>query len=198
MGVGTRVPDNDDDFKDLGPDRIHRFLDGDAYLHARTQAALVIRSRRYRIRVSDQADLIQTVLAEACEAMAGPEFTFQKSIGAFIRTLAHRRCIDWVRRNRPNSPLEIDRPSLSPLPDEKIIANERAVLATEILSQLSPTCRELIQKHIFQGLSYAEIAAGTGRTEGALRVEMHKCLGKARELARRGPGSGNGRGNADR
>ena len=189
------MPDNDDDSRDLGPDRIHRFLDGEAYLHAQTQAALVVRSRRYHIPVSEQADLVQTVLAEAIEAMAGPDFALHKNIGAFIRTLAHCRCIDWLRRNRPNFPLEIDRPSLSPLPDEKIIANERAVLATEILNQLSPTCRELIQKHVFQGLSYGEIAASTGRTEGALRVEMHKCLRKARELGRRGPGGGIGRGN---
>ena len=65
------------------------------------------------------------------------------------------------------------------------------------MNQLAPGCRELIEKHVFQGLSYGEIAASTGRTEGALRVEMHKCLGKARELTRRRlarPGGLNGGG----
>ena len=172
------------DSSDLESDRLRRFLDGEAYSYARAQAALVVRGYR-KIPRSEQQDIVQTVLAKACQAMARPDFALRKDPGVFIRTLAHRACINWFRRHRPNVPMEIDRPSLSPLPLEKIIANERRLLATEILSRMSPGCRELIEKHVFQGLSYAEIAAATGRTEVALRVEMHKCLGKARELTRR-------------
>lgn len=185
-----------DDSGEFDSDRLRRFLDGEAYSYARAQAGLVVRGYR-RIPRSEQQDIVQTVLAKACQAMARPDFEIQKDPGVFIRTLAHRACINWFRRNHPNVPMEIDRPSPSPLPLDKIIANERQLLATEILCQLSPGCRDLIEKHVFQGLSYAEIAAATGRTEGALRVEMHKCLGKAKELTRRllaRPGGRNGKG----
>jgi len=185
VGVGTTMSDIDGKSGESGPDRVLRYLDGNAYVYARTQAALIARCGGYDIPSSEQADIVQTVLYEACQAVARPDFKLRKEFGHFIRTLAHRRCIDWWRRNRPNVPMELDRPSLSPLPDEKILANERLALATEIVNQLPPTCRELIEKHIFAGLPYAEIAATTGRTEGALRVEMCKCLEKARQLARR-------------
>src|SRR5262245_40922857 len=156
VGVGSSLSDHDDDSGDFDPDRVRRYLDGDAYFYARSQAALVVRGYR-KIPASEQQDIVQTVLAKACQAMSKPDFEFQKEPGAFIRTLAHRACINWFRKHHPDVPVEIDRPSLSPLPLDKIIANERQVLATEILSQLSPTCRELIQKHIFEGLTYAEI-----------------------------------------
>ena len=182
-----------DESNGIESDRLRQYLDGEAYAYAREQAGLVVRGYR-KIPSSEQQDIIQTVLAKACQAMARPDFEFQKDPAALIRTLAHRACINWFRKRRPDVPMEIDRPSLSPLPLEKVIANERRELATEILKQLSPGCRELIEKHVFQGLSYGEIAAATGRTEGALRVEMHKCLGKARELSRRprkdGPNGG--------
>jgi RNA polymerase sigma factor (sigma-70 family) len=183
MRVAARLSDHDDDSKDFPPELIRLHLDGDAYTYARAQAALVVRG--YNIPASEQADIVQTVLAQACKAMSKPDFGFQKNPGVFIRTLAHRACINWWRKHHPNVPFEIDRPSLSPSPEDKFHANERALLATHILNQLAPTCRQLIQKHIFEGLSYAEIAALTGRSEGALRVEMCKCLKRAKEIARR-------------
>lgn len=175
------MSENDDDSGDFEPTRQHHSLEGRAYTYARAQAAMVVRI--YPIPSSEQADIVQTVLAHACQAMAKPDFTVQKDLGAFIRTLAHRSCINWLRKPPPNVTVPIDRPSLSPLPLEKMIANERQGLATQILERLAPTCRELIQKHVYEGLSYAEIAAATGRTEGALRVEMCKCLKKAKDLA---------------
>lgn len=180
-GVGASVSDNDDSGI-FEPGRQHRSLEGRAYLYARAQAAMVVRIY-HPIPASEQADIVQTVLAHACQAMAKPDFVLQKDLGAFIRTLAHRSCINWLRKPPPHVTVPIDRPSLSPLPDERMIANERQDLATQILERLAPTCRELIQKHVYEGLSYAEIAATTGRTEGALRVEMCKCLKKAKELA---------------
>jgi RNA polymerase sigma factor (sigma-70 family) len=190
------VSDREDDSGEIDAGRGDRTLDGDAYLHARAQAGLVVRSYR-KIPRSEQQDIVQTVLATACQAMARPDFEFRKEPGVFIRTLAHRACINWFRKFRPDVPIEFDRPSISPLPLDKIIAHERKVLATEIMNQLSPACRELIQKHLFEGLSYGEIAAATGRSEGALRVEMTRCLRKARELSRRlllRPGTRNGGG----
>lgn len=178
------MSDREDDSGNSEAEPGRRALEGDAYTHARAQAGLVVRSYR-KIPRSEQQDIVQTVLAKACQAMARPDFEFRKEPGVFIRTLAHRACINWFRKHRPGVPIEFDRPSLSPLPLDKIIAHERVALATEIMSQLAPACRELIQKHLFEGLSYGEIAAATGRSEGALRVEMTRCLRKARELTRR-------------
>lgn len=194
------MSDREDDSGVFEAGRGGRTLEGEAYDHARAQAGLVVRSYR-KIPRAEQQDIVQTVLAKACQAMARPDFQFRKEPGVFIRTLAHRACINWFRKYRPDVPMEYDRPSASPLPLEKIIAHERKVLATEILNQLSPACRDLIQKHLFEGLSYADIAAATGRSEGALRVEMTRCLRKARELSRRlllRPGTRNGRGHDDR
>lgn len=65
----------------------------------------------------------------------------------------------------------------------------RAVLRTEVerveglLQRLPPKQRMVVALRVQQGLSYAEVAAALGCTEGAARVNYHLGVKRLRELA---------------
>jgi RNA polymerase sigma-70 factor (ECF subfamily) len=176
---------------------IRGILEGDATAleAARRVVQAVARYGGYGIPAADRADIVQQTLLDACAALAKPDFRLRHSLGRLLRTLAHRRCVDWVRRRRPTDPIGDDLVDPDRGAEAHLLDNERRRLATWIVGELDPPCRELIRLHVYENLSYAEIAARTGRSPGALRVEMCTCLKKARALLERSrtlknPGAG--------
>jgi RNA polymerase sigma factor (sigma-70 family) len=185
--------------EEAGSDPIARFLKGEEQdlRAARATVESVLRFGGYAIPATEREDIVQEVLLDACRALGSPGFRIRRSLDSFLRTLAHRRCIDWRRRRRREQPLNELLPDGGPDPQVTALANERRRLATWIIGSLSVSCRELIRMHVQQNLRYEEIAGRTGRSEGALRVEMCKCLKEARALVeknlrrgRAGGGSG--------
>jgi RNA polymerase sigma-70 factor (ECF subfamily) len=61
-------------------------------------------------------------------------------------------------------------------PADALVATETAVLVADAVCRLPPQQRAVMVLRVWQGLSYAEIAKATGRTEGTVRAHMHHAL----------------------
>ena len=108
---------------------------------------------------------------------------FDPSLGfwKFIEVVTARRAIDWLRARRQEAELpdEIVAPGG---PEQSAVARQRAQLAYGALAQLGKPCRDLIYLRIGMDRSYRELAQLLGRSEGALRVQMHRCVERARGI----------------
>ena len=71
-----------------------------------------------------------------------------------------------------------------PDPQRTALRREQIEQAQAALARLPPACQELIRLHVGQSKSYAEIAETLGRSEGALRVQMHRCIRQAHRFLR--------------
>ncbi len=182
---------------------VRRFLAHDRATTARVQALVtrIVSFRGFFVPRHERPDVVQEVLLDLWDAVSRPGFNARDSFEAFARTVTYRRCTDWRRARRPTVTIESPIVDGARGPEAHALARERFLLGVRILGRLGQGCRELIRLHTTEGLTYSEIGARLGRSEGALRVQMHGCLDEARrELARlRKPGKGHGgRGRAAR
>ncbi len=122
-------------------------------------------------------------MTQIWNAVRRPDFD-QAGFWGFVEIVVSRRCIDWLRRRRPESRLEDagDVADLSLGPLGQILERERRELGREALAQLPEACRQLIELVTGQGKTYREAASILGRSEGALRVQMYRCIREAREV----------------
>jgi RNA polymerase sigma factor (sigma-70 family) len=140
----------------------------------------VVRQRGYFIPADQRADVAQDAHLSLWEECARPGFAVRDGSLPFVRTIAHRRCVDWMRKHRPSAPLDPEMPDGNPRPDTHYLAREEARLGLLVLQGLREPCRELLRLHTVEGKGYTEIAALLGRSEGALRTQMCECLKQAR------------------
>ena len=163
---------------------VERLLAGDRDVVAevRRVARHVVTYGCYRVPAGERDDTIEEAVLSVYEAFSRDGFALTKGLACFVRKVAHRRCLDLWRQRRDT--VEVPPTLADPRtgPDGVLLANERWIVATQVLEGLSPSCRALIEMHILKGLPYAVIAAMTGRSEVGLRVKMCECLKKALRL----------------
>ena len=112
--------------------------------------------------------------------------------GAFlklVRTIAKNVCVDTYHRERKGAaePLDPDRAEgiAGPGdPEGRLRAHERLQALAYVLQKLGNSCRELWTLVYGEKLSSGEIARRFGTTDGNVRVRMHRCLERARAIAR--------------
>jgi RNA polymerase sigma-70 factor, ECF subfamily len=104
-------------------------------------------------------------------------------VRGLVFTIARRRCIDERRRmqRRPQRSLETVDDGESPL-WQPIADIESSLDAEALLRRLDPAIAELIALRVIAGLSNAEIAKLTGKSEGAIRVATHRGLRQLQTL----------------
>jgi RNA polymerase sigma-70 factor (ECF subfamily) len=173
----------------LSPEEIaKRFAAGDpaATRDVLRRVRRIVRYRGFAIRAADRPDVEQRIVVQLWEGVRRPEFE-PGGFWGFVESVAGRRCIDWLRAQRPVDDLDAIPDLPDPLPDplKQVLERERGLLARAVLSRLSEPCRELVRLSLGEGRSYREISAIMGTSEGALRVRMHRCLGQAGRIARR-------------
>ncbi len=148
-----------------------------------SQVRRILASRGYGIPQEDRREIEQLAMIQIWDAVRRPGFDDARFWG-FVEVVVSRRCIDWRRRRRVETRLEdtgdFTDSGLSPLAG--LLERERRDLARETLAQLPETCRRLIELVVGQGRSYRQAAEVLGRSEGALRVQMYRCIGRAREV----------------
>lgn len=140
----------------------------------------ILTFRRLGIDPSSLPDLEQQVMTEVWRAALKPGFDPAAGFWGFVETVTARRCIDQLRTARPTDELPESVRDARESPLEELLADERLRLARRVLAQLPAPCRELIELHTARRLTYREIAPILGRSEGALRVQMHRCVEAAR------------------
>jgi RNA polymerase sigma factor (sigma-70 family) len=160
------------------------FLAGDPATVAAVRKVIesVVSQRRYGIPSSERQDVVQHTLADLCRQIRKEEFRLRKGLACLAGFLAQCRCVDWFRRRHLTEPVPEGMPDTRDCPEDVVSRNEIEALATKIMRALPPACRWLMEMVIGQELTYAEVAAMTGRSQGALRVEMCTCLKKARVI----------------
>ena len=165
-------------------DEAARFRAGDPAAIARVSrlVSAVVHSRGFFIPVGDRVEVIQAAMVHLWDAVAGMNETVPRDFSAFVRALAYRRCVDWMRRHRNTEPVGLDAASSGPDPEAALLADEEVRIGRWVLEALDGGCRELIRLHSQEELTFREIAESQGRNEKTVRNQMSKCLAKARDL----------------
>lgn len=66
-----------------------------------------------------------------------------------------------------------------------LLEREKKDRAIRVLKTLGKLCRQLLMLKFYKGLSYREIGGRLGLTEVNVRVSVHRCLQKSKEIAKK-------------
>lgn len=142
----------------------------------------ILRYRGFGMSAEQRRDLEQEIVTQLWQAVNRPSADLGADFWGLVEVVTARRSIDWLRRRREFEELDaaFADPAAGPL--ARAISRERSELAARALEHLPAPCRELIYLHTAADKSYREISELLGKTEGALRVQMHRCIREARRL----------------
>jgi len=159
--------------------------DPDAVRVVRERVGRILSYGSLEIPSQDRDDLAQEIMTEIWQAVNRSRFDFSAGFWGFVEVVTSRRCIDWLRVRREGASLDGDLVSGAKGPLRQTLEKEEGRLASQVLTSLEPRCRELITLRLRDDLSYGEIAKILGKSEGALRVEVYRCIRNAREMVKR-------------
>jgi RNA polymerase sigma factor (sigma-70 family) len=165
-------------------DEAARFRAGEPAAIARVSrlVAAVVHSRGFFIPAGERVEVIQAAMVQLWDAMACTREAEPRDFPAFVRAVAYRRCVDWMRRHRRTEPVRLDAAAPTPDPEAALLADEEVRIGRWVLETLDARCRELIRMHSEEEMTFREIAESQGRLEKTVRNQMSKCLAKARDL----------------
>lgn len=136
------------------------------------------------------SDLVQSVCREVLEDMGGFEFRgeaafrhwlFQRALRKILRrqafyTAGRRDAGKEVPQGDTPDPALLDAYGDLCTPSQQLMGREGVERIEAAVDGLPEAQREAILLHRVVGLSYAEIAAETGRKEGAIRTNVYRGL----------------------
>jgi RNA polymerase sigma factor (sigma-70 family) len=110
---------------------------------------------------------------------------------AWLGAISRRRAIDALRRTSRHHGRETQEPTSyethadeADPPDRVFEAKQRARHVRQAIAALPPRQREAVEQLSLADRSLAEAAAVTGRSEGALKVNLHRALNLLRSRLR--------------
>jgi RNA polymerase sigma-70 factor, ECF subfamily len=107
-----------------------------------------------------------------------PPSGVEAAFAAWLYRIAYNLVIDSVRRKGGQGvPLDIEIASNEPPHEERLIAEDETAALRAAVERLTPDQREVVMMRFFEERSNAEVAALTGRSEGAVKVMQHRALG---------------------
>ncbi len=143
---------------------------------------------RYRVDLgTDLEDVAQEAFVAVSKALERDEFRGESRLETYVWRIAQFRAIDRLRRNRRRTFVDVDDLVLESeerSPIERVLSAERQRQLLEVLQEMPEGCRTLWGM-IVEGLSYREMSARMGVSEGALRVRASRCRRMAVEARRR-------------
>ena len=138
-------------------------------------------ARRQGVQPSAIDDVVQEVLLTVHRARQ--TYDPARPFVAWLSTIAKRRAIDVLRRSSRHSRREIHAPvayesySVSySNPAGGREHDDRTKVLNDAVAGLSSGQRQAVEHLALKEQSLAEASAATGRTEGALRVNLHRAL----------------------
>jgi len=161
-----------------------RFRRGDALAvqEARQRVSRILIHGALSIPPEERQDLEQEIMTEIWQAVNRPTFDYSAGFWGFVEVVTSRRCIDWLRSRRQSVGVPETMRSKDSGPLGLTLERERRARVEEVLAELDTPCRELLLARFQDDLSYDEIARRTGKTRGALRVQMYRCIRRAGAL----------------
>jgi len=141
--------------------------------------------RRVAARQGVRPDQIDDVVQETLVALhrARAAYDPARPFAAWLRAIAQRRAIDLLRRSARIDGREIHSPlayesyaDVSSDPAAQSAARSGAALITAAAANLPARQREALEQLALRGLSLEAAATETGRSKGALKVNLHRAL----------------------
>lgn len=141
--------------------------------------------RYIRIRVAEDniaEDLTELVFLRAFEALDRYKER-GKPFSAFLYKVARNLLVDHYRQQKREVPLEVvdDMAVTEASIDEHVIRSERKVMLQQTMADLRPDYQEVIRLRVILALPTETVALWMGRSEGAVRVLLHRALRAMRE-----------------
>jgi RNA polymerase sigma-70 factor, ECF subfamily len=175
-----------DDGGELDSELIARWKAGDQ----RAASALVARHSsalaRFAVASGERNEvdeLVQDTFVRAFNSLDG--FRGESSFRTWLFTIERRLLVDRRRsEKRRRDRVEIQEDDASTEYDalDGVVASETERRMRQAMSRLSPTQKEVFTLRVAEGLSYKEIAAAVGTTEGAARVHYHNAMRAVKEF----------------
>jgi RNA polymerase sigma-70 factor (ECF subfamily) len=138
-------------------------------------------ARGQRVPADRVDDVVQDVLMTVHRARH--TYDASRSFTAWLRVIAQRRAIDILRRSGRQNSREVHAPLAFEMyadPGAQTSQGwENTGLSAQIgraVAGLSPGQREAVERLALQGQSLQEAATATGRSKGALKVNLHRAL----------------------
>ena len=106
-------------------------------------------------------------------------------LGFFIRTVAHNKCVDYIRRNKLTTlPITDDFPFIE---DKVFLTDEKIKALHAALANLNEQASTLVRLRYLEYHSYKEIAAKTGIDVAQVGMKLSRALNLLKtELAKQG------------
>ena len=141
--------------------------------------------RYIRIRVAEDIiaeDLTELVFLRAFEALRRYKER-GKPFSAFLYQVARNLLVDHYRQQKREVPLEAadDMAVTDSTIDEHVMRSERIEMLQRVMVDLRPDYQEVIRLRVILALPTATVAEWMGRSEGAVRVLLHRALNSMRE-----------------
>lgn len=107
------------------------------------------------------------------------------AFSTWLFSIASNHCIDFIRKKRMQTVsindvatgvdgdvYEYPLPSDLPSPEESMVSQERKALLHDVVQQIKPRYRRLIEMRYFEELSYEEIAQQLNMPMGTVKVQL--------------------------
>ncbi len=133
--------------------------------------------------VEDARDLTQDVFARAWRMLPKYKRTSTPFLG-WLYTISHNRVIDYYRTKKDHAYLDQDVSIDAPHSDPQQSAEtqlDRQEIRRAVL-RLPADQQRVILLTFIDGFEYREVAAMTGKSEGNIRVIVHRALKKMRGI----------------
>ncbi len=145
----------------------------------------------------DARDLAQEVFIKVFSLL--DRYDEQYAFSSWLFRIATNHCIDHLRRNRlrflsldgvtgpDGEARELPIPDRRPLPDRELAGREAVEKVDEVVADLPPHYRLVIQLRHVEGMSYEQIAEVLDLPLGTVKARIHRARARIQELlARRG------------
>jgi RNA polymerase sigma-70 factor (ECF subfamily) len=166
---------------------VDRAIDGDGDAFGRLYDMHVDRVYRhiyYRVsNTADAEDLTQQVFIKAWQAIGRYKKTASPFLAWLIK-ISHNLVIDFYRSRKSEAYIDFDIVATKPETDPAHLA-EAQFSQQEIrraINKLHGDQQQVILMRFIEDFSYAEIAAALGKSEGAIRVILHRGLAKLKTI----------------
>ena len=181
--IGTMRPTDANDLALAELMRAAQAGDKPAYASLLRGAEPII--RRAATRAGVRGDAIDDVVQETLLTLHSARHTYDpsRSFTAWLTVIAQRRGIDALRRSGRSARREIHAPlayeqhaDTAARADRGWIETSRAHELGQAIATLTPGQREAVEHLALREQSLAEAADATGKTVGALKVNLHRAL----------------------
>ena len=144
----------------------------------------VYRHIYYRVgNTADAEDLTQQVFIKAWQAIGRYKKTASPFL-AWLLKISHNLVIDFYRSKKSETYADFDDVATKPKTDPAHLA-EAQFSKQDIrgaINKLHGDQQQVILMRFIEDFSYAEIAAAVGKSEGAIRVILHRGLAKLKTI----------------